>query len=291
MPRKPERFQNADFEQKERKSIKKPVKTCDFDVPVEPPAMECCRHRASKASRKFICNFAPSSASCVNQCLEMERARCSAFWKLIDQRPELESLMRTGEFEHVNLPHIVEPRKPKDTSVTCENAEELRAKNKALHDEERRRVNNRMRILEELQKKSGQPVRKGKLLDSKSARKKGAGELEPITDFAQLVLEMNAFDKLVHNPVRTAMNPPSATSLEWVHPDLRRLSGQERKLSIPLFEEGESSGEEQEIVDTGEQEIVDNGNGRENDVGLEFGEDNEEVKSGISGESIGGVEM
>ncbi len=38
----------------------------------------------------------------------------------------------------------------------------------------------------------------------------------PPLNFVNLVNEMNAFDKMVGNPVRTKLNPPSTTSLEWI---------------------------------------------------------------------------
>ncbi len=87
----------------------KPDGNNDYYLQTVEPSLptECCHHREHKTRRKFICNFAVISASCVNPCLEMERTRCAAFWRMIDQRPELQALMRQGEFEHINLPHIV----------------------------------------------------------------------------------------------------------------------------------------------------------------------------------------
>lgn len=91
---------------------------------------------------------------------------------------------------------------------------------------------------------------------------------------------MNAFDKMVHNPVRTRMNPPSATSLEWVHPDQRRrLSGAgQRKLSHPPIEE-------EEFVEDEEETLTDKGH--ENEFEFEEEHHNEEFESRHSGESIG----
>jgi len=174
-------------------------------------SVDYCRKPGKEEAllRTFICNFVPTQVA--TDCQAKERERCLAFWNLVELRPELTFLMRHGEFIHEAAPIGVRDANL-DLSERCFSAERLRARDKAIHDEERERCLKRREALKKLQQRSGQKIikarRGGPVVHPKPS--------EEFKNFVDVVDEMNEFDVRCKNPVRTERNPPpKEESVDW----------------------------------------------------------------------------
>lgn len=188
---------------------------------------ECCNHDEPAGNRKYLVNFDRhhSSDNISDQCYAAEKDRCMQFWNFVNETPELQNVIKEGRFEHSSRPHCLLPEHPskgkvstkkdKKGSTTTRTTPKYTPEMKAL----RQRNERVFKEIRDLHQRNHERVtnarrKSGQLRDSvlPQFHRKKTPAISTICHYAdcatrpvtEVMAEMELFDDLSHNPVKTA---------------------------------------------------------------------------------------
>lgn len=187
---------------------------------------ECCNHDEPSGNRRYLVNFDRhhSSDNKSDQCYAAERDRCMQFWQFVNETPELLNVIKEGKFIHSSRPHCIytedqsqpstmKKGKGKKTTTTTTpkytpDMVALRQRNEMLHKEINDLHQRNHERVTNTRRKSGQ-LRAEVLPDFNRKKYPASTNICHYADCAtravtEVMAEMELFDDLSHNPVKTA---------------------------------------------------------------------------------------